>query len=205
MHTTLSIINLDSREGTLELRFMSEYATQVGETRTLQIPGNGKLFIDDPEFFTKFDSERITSGYVKVVSDGVRLAGSTVFGHSDGRSYTAALPLIRDLQDSVIFSHVASSDILYTGLAIVNPGNTGADAVIQLYAVDGSLIDETSVYIPAGEHRTKVLTEFFPSLIGKEQCNGHIRIISNTPLASFALFGTTNMSVLSAIPPKAVQ
>lgn len=203
--TTLSIVNLDPRPGTVEFRCLAEDGLQIGDTRELQIPANGKIYINDPDFFGPHDPNRIYSGYVKIASAGIRMAGSTIFGHSDGKSYTAALPLIYRLQDSVIFSHVASDDRMYTGVAIANPGTAAASAAIQLYSADGAMIEQRQITIPAGQRMTRVLTEIFPSLMERDQLNGHIRIIADTPLASFALFGTTDLKVLSAIPPKIIQ
>ncbi|MBN1567590.1 MAG: hypothetical protein JXA73_07065 [Acidobacteria bacterium] len=205
MHTTLSIINLDSRAGTVELQFLGEDGVQIGMKRVLPIAANGKLRIDDVDFFCVLEPGRMAQGYIKITSDGVRMSGSTIFGHSDGQSYTTALPLIYQLHDSVIFSHVASDDVMFTGLAIVNPGEDAATVLMQLYSPDGRILDYRDLYIPAGQRITKVLTEFFPSLIGKAHCNGHIRLISNKPLASFALFGTIRSSVLSAIPLRAIE
>jgi hypothetical protein len=201
--TTLSIINLDAREGTIELRLINDDGVQIGETKTVLIPANGKLFIDNLEFFGILDLEQITCGYVKAVSDGVRLVGSTAFGDRTGKSLSSALPLIYSPTKSVIFSHIASNDLYYTGLAMVNPGETGANVTIELYEANGTPIAAHSLYLPPGQRKTQLLTELFPSLEGQDHTSGSIHIISDMPLASIALFGTRD--ILSAIPPRTIQ
>jgi hypothetical protein len=58
--------------------------------------------------------------------------------------------------------------------------------------------------IPAGGRRARLLTEWFPALAGQNRSSGYIRLSSDRPVASFALFGTTSLSVLAAIPAQPV-
>jgi hypothetical protein len=200
--TSLSVINLDTRAGLVTLRLMGEDGVQIGVSRTMSIPALGKLQISDPEFFTSPAPGNVVARYVEIVSDGVRLAGSTVFGDATGQAFDSALALISNLQSSVLFSHIASNDTYFTGLAILNPNAVDATATIEIYAADGQMIDSRQEPISARQRSSRLLTEYFPSLVGKDQSSGYIRIISDVPVASFALFGTNDLSVLSAIPPQ---
>ena len=200
--TSLSIVNLDAHPGMVTLRLIGEDGIPIGDTRAVAIAPYGKVRIDDPEFFTVQDPGTIISGYVIVESDGVRLAGSTVFGDVAGESFSSALPLIYSLKNSVLYSHVASNDLYFTGVAVLNPGMEDANVVIEIIAADGSFIDRRMFALPAMQKRARLLTEYFPSLIGKDQSTGYIRVESDKPIASFSLFGTNNLSVLSAIPPQ---
>jgi hypothetical protein len=184
---------------------VGEDGTQVGSARTLAIAGNGKINIGDPSFFLNVQPGSMAAGYVEISSDGVRLSGSTVFGDSNGETFSSALPLVYDLQKSVVFSHVASNDLYYTGLAILNPNATDANVTIELYNLDGSLVGRRTDVLPAKQKRARLLTEYFPSIIGKDQCSGYIRVISDQSLASYSLFGTTNGLVLSAIPYQEIR
>jgi hypothetical protein len=200
--TRLSIVNLDSQPGAVTLRLFGESGMPIGKSRTVPIAANGKIYIDDPEFFTPLQTGAITSGYVTIESDGVRLAGSTVFGDSTGQSCSSALPLIDNLVNSVLYSHVASSDMYFTGVAIVNPNEIDANVVMEIIGTDGTVIERRVDVLPAGQKKARLLTEYFPTLVGKDQRSGFIRIYSDQPTASFSLFGTNNLSVLSAIPPQ---
>jgi hypothetical protein len=203
--TSLSIINLDSRAGTVTLRFVREDGVQMGAARTVAIPANGKIFIDDPGFFQSLDPNVETAGYVEMVSNGVRLMGSTVFGDRNRQSFSSALALISKLQTSVLFSHVASNDLFFTGLAILNPNETDTTVTIELYTEEGLLTQRRSVTIGAGKRQARLLTQYFTMLQGQNRTSGYIRLTSLAPIASFALFGTGDLSVLSAIPPLILQ
>jgi len=202
--TTLSVVNLDSKAGKVQFQFIGENGVQVVSVRTLDIPPNGKLFVSDARFFGQQQADKTYTGYVKVLSDGVRLTGSTTFG-SRGGAFSSALPLIDSLQNTVLYGHAVSNDLYQSGIAILNPNNATANAVIEIYGSDGTLLERKSESIPAGLRSAKLLTEYFPSLAGKDQTSGYIRIASDQPLASYSLFGTSNLSVLSAIPAQPIQ
>jgi hypothetical protein len=200
--STLSIINLDSVPGTVTLTFFAENGSQIGATRQVQIAAQGKLAIDDQAFFATA-GEDILQGYLQIVGDGVRLTGSVTFGDALGLSFTAALPLVSTLTNSLVFSQVASNDIYFTGIALVNPGDSEAVATVDVYSAQGGLPQNTKqVRIPARQRYSGVLTQFFTEFTGIDLHSGYIRITVDKGVASFALFGTNNLSVLSAIPPQ---
>ncbi len=202
--TSLSILNLDSVSGAAYLKFVGEDGTQIGSTKLVNLPANGKVHIDDPAFFRELDLSVTTAGYIEIVSDGVRLAGSTVFGDINKQESYSALALISNLQTSVLFSHVASNDMYYHGIAILNPNSTETTVKLELYAADGSLRRRMYETIGAKQRQSRVLTEYFTALEGKSQTSGFVRLTSTKPIASFSLFGTKDFSVLSAIPPQVV-
>ncbi len=45
---------------------------------------------------------------------------------------------------------------------------------------------------------------YFPDLIGQDISSGYVRLTADKGVASFALFGPNNLSVLSAVPPQVV-
>jgi hypothetical protein len=203
--STLSIINLDSAPGTVTLTFFAEDGTQIGATRQLQISAQGKLRIDDQAFFAAA-GDNVLQGYLEIVGGGIRLTGSVTFGDAQGLSFTAALPLVSTLTSSLVFSQVASNDTYFTGIALVNPGDSDATATVDVYSSEGGVPRNTrQVLIPARQRFSGVLTQFFPEVAGVDLHSGYIRITVDKGVASFALFGTNNLSVLSAIPPQTAQ
>jgi hypothetical protein len=198
--TNLSIVNLDAQAGLVTLRLVGEDGVQIGESKALSIPALGKLRISDPGFFTSPAPGSVVAGYVEIVSDGVRLGGSTAFGDATGQTFDSALTLISGLQSSALFSHIASTDQYFTGIAIVNPNAVDASAMIEIYTAEGQLLDSRQELICAKHRSSHLLTEYFPSLVGKDQPSGYIRILSDIPVATFALFGTNDLTVVSAIP-----
>jgi len=52
--------------------------------------------------------------------------------------------------------------------------------------------------------KSQLLTQYFPQLVGQNISSGYIKVTSDRNVASFALFGTANLSVLAAVPPQAI-
>ena len=201
----LSIINLDSVAGMVQLRFISEEGVPLGVTRATSIPANGKLYIDDPGYFLTLPPGGIAVGYVQIISDGIRLTGSVAFGDIRHQTYTSTLALISSLQTSILYSQVASNDMYYTGIAILNPNPITATVTLELYSAGGTLIDEIDVVIQGGQRKARVLSEYFAYLEENDQTGGYVRLTSDLPIASYAVFGTNNSTVLSALPPLIIQ
>ena len=199
--STLSIINLDPAPGTMHLRLFGENGIQIGESRVMSISGNGKVYIDDQSFFIPAGQD-ILQGYVQVVSDGIRVTGSVTFGDVKGKGFTTALPMVSTLLNSVLFGHIASNDIYFTGFALLNPNNEETIASVALYSAAGLLQNSKEVRIPARQRKSGVLTEFFPELIGQDRTSGYVKVMADKGMASYAVFGTNKLSALSAIPPQ---
>jgi hypothetical protein len=104
----------------------------------------------------------------------------------------------------MVFSQVASNSTYFTGLALLNPGATDANVKIEVFSSAGVLLATKQEVIVARQRKSKILTEYFPALAAQEIGSGYIRINSDRGLAGFALFGTANLSVLSAVPPQIV-
>ncbi len=198
--STLSLVNLDPSPGSVTVRLIGDDAVQIGASMTFSISGQGKINIDNPASFQIFDLAKVTQGYLEIEGNGIRLAGTIVFGDRQGRTLACSLPLVSRLQSSLLVGHVASNDQYYTGIAILNPGSEDAFAKMELHAADGSLVASATEAIPARQRRSRVLTQYFPSVAGQDRTSGYVRITVDKPVAAFSLFGTTNQSVLSAIP-----
>jgi hypothetical protein len=201
--STLSIVNLDPIPGVLMLKLIADDGTQIGPARFVDIAGGGKVYVSDQAYFGDPGSEPLLQGYVEVTGLGLRLAGSVVFSDAKG-VFTSALPLVSVLQKSAIFSHVASNETYFTGLAILNPNPEPAVATIDLYGSDGNLAASKSVTIPARRRKSALLSEYFPGLVGQDWTSGYFKVTVDNWVACFALFGTNDLAVLSAIPGQPV-
>ena len=201
--STISVVNLDPRPATVTMRFLPQGTSQPPATRVFNVAANGKIHLADQTVFLDPGvpaTDDVTTGYVEISSDGARLSGSVTFGDAQGESFASALPLVGELRSSIVFSHVASNETYFTGLALLNPDLNAAVATIDLYRADGNREASTVQIVPGKTRLSRVLTELFPDLVGQDRTSGYLRITSNVPLACFALFGTNSLSVLSAIP-----
>jgi glucose/arabinose dehydrogenase len=197
--STISVVNLDPDPASLVLRLLGDDGTQTGNTRQIAISGYGKAYIDDPLFFSDFGVEPV-QGCLQVTSNGARLTGSISFSDPAQVTFSSALPLVSSFKRNIVFSQVASNSTYFTGIAIFNPGNTDAGARIEVFDKTGDLLASHETTIRARGRSSKLLTEYFPNLAGEDLHSGYIRISSDVGIAAYAVYGTTNLTALSAIP-----
>ena len=202
--TTLSITNLDKVEGSLVLRLIGDDGSQIGATHMMPIAPEGKVYISDPSFFGISAGEPV-QGYVEVISNGPKIVGSVSFGDPEQQAFATSLPLVSQLEDSMVFSQVASDSTYYTGLAMLNPNAEDATATIDLYKADGTLEASMTVIIPAGERISRLLDQLFPEIAGQAKTSGYIRVQSDRGIAGYSVFGTRNLNTLSAVPAQIVR
>jgi glucose/arabinose dehydrogenase len=196
--STLSIVNLDPVAGNLDLRLFADDGAQIGGTRTVTVSGNGKVYVDDPAFFKDADG-RVLQGCVQISSSRLHLAGSVVFSAVGRNGFSAALPLSAKFGRNLFFSQVASNDRYFTGIAVINPQSADATASVEVRGQDGSLIASDTFTIRAHGRKSALLTQYFPAFVGQDIHLGSIRMSSDSDLAAYVLFGTNDLTALSAI------
>jgi len=103
-----------------------------------------------------------------------------------------------------VFGQVAPNATYFTGVALLNAGTTAAATVIEVLDDKGALVAKRTETLQAGQRRSKLLTEIFSELQGQSRASGYIRVTPDRDVASFALFGTNDLSVLSAVPAQVV-
>jgi hypothetical protein len=199
--TTLSIVNLEERPGTVTLRLIGPEGVQRGTTRSLAIKAGGKLEITDQKFFV--ETEELTTGYVEIRSDGPRLTGNSVFGDPAQEEMGSSLPLVTELTKEMVFGHVVSNATWWTGIALLNPWPEDVAVTVTLYDRTGKAIGEKRDTVKSGRQQVGLLWQYFEWLKDKEQ-QGYIRVTSAKGLAGLALFGTNQLSVISAVPAQTV-
>ena len=201
-NTTLSVINLDPWPGWVTFRLADKDGVPIGIPQSRFIAGRGKLHITDQDFFLNHGNALI-EGSVEIYGNGLRLAGSVVFGDPDKNRYASALPLVSTFPSPMVFSQVASDKEYYTGLALLNSNYLDVRATIEVFRKNGTLLASTQEWIPPRGRISKVLTEYFPSLAGQEIRGGYIKVTTDLAIAGYAVFG--NQTALSAVPPQIIR
>ena len=195
----IAVINADATENTLDLRWIGNDGTQIGRTCTVALPGFGKVQVSDLSCFA-VSSQETQQGYVEIKAGQSGITGNIVLRNLEGRRPATSLPLLSELRKSYVIPHVASDDTYFTGVAILNPGNSDATVTTQVLDSGGVVAATLSENLPSLQRKSRVLTEMFPGLIGKKLLSGYIRITSDEPLAVIALFGTTDLTTLISLP-----
>ncbi len=142
-------------------------------------------------------------GSMRVQVSGGGVVGDVIFGDPVNLGYAAALPLQKTPFSEAGFSQVANMPGFFTGMAFFNTGMETAAIRIQVFSADGVQSGDATVLLGPGKRISKLVPEFDPATAG--QARGFIRIISSQPLIAQQLFGTSDLSLLSATPPTIVQ
>jgi hypothetical protein len=105
-----------------------------------------------------------------------------------------------------VFGQIASGNagdkVYFTGLAMLNPSDTDANATMELYDREGRQVASKVEVIPARRHKSQLLNQYFEAPTGQDIGSGYIKVTADRGLASFALFGTKD--TLSAVPAQIV-
>jgi hypothetical protein len=197
--TTLSLVNMEDRPAAADLQLYREDGSAAGAARRLELPARGKALVDDPRFFGLPSGEQL-AGYVTLTSTGARMAGSVTFGDERREACAATLPLLGSLQRNLFFSHIASDESYYTGLAVLNPGSDQALATLEVFAPDARRLGMVRLVVSGGRKLSRLLTELLPELAGQSLRAGSMKLTSDREIAAYAVFGTRNGTALSALP-----
>ena len=200
--SVLSVINLEPEAAIVTFQLFRDDGQPVSAPRSVAIAGKGKIRISDPAFFGDLGPS-LTQAYLEIRSSGPLLAGSVTFAGAEGHAFSAALPLVTALHTRQVYSQVASNSSYFTGVAIVNPGTDAAIARIEVFNQGGLLMALGDFPVPARGRVSGLLTQYFPALIGQNIGSGYIKIAADRPVASYATFGTQDLTALSAIPGQA--
>ena len=120
-------------------------------------------------------------------------------GDSAEAAFATNLPLVSRLYYGAFFGQLASDSAYYTGIAVVNPQDSPTSIQIEIYKSDGSqAAPPATIQIPARQRNIGMLTDYFPDV--GDLSSGYIQITGSQTFASFVLFGTRNLTVLSAVP-----
>ncbi|NWG13125.1 MAG: hypothetical protein HXY20_06280 [Acidobacteria bacterium] len=203
-HSHVTLVNTGPTADTVSLRWVADDGTQIGQARSLSIPANGGAVVADPGEFG-VGGDTIRQGYIEIRSAVARIAGSvTIHDEAAGR-FATALPLISQPASLLVVPHVASDGTYFTGLAVANPSDADTRFTVELRGADGNLRSSVSETLAARKRKARLVTELFPELSSQSVLSGYLRIVADRPVVAFAVFGTHDLSLFSAIPAQAVQ
>ncbi|MGW8179078.1 MAG: hypothetical protein ACWGQW_09980, partial [bacterium] len=150
--------------------------------------------------------QEVVTGYLVIDLQGSFLSppivsGSVTFTGFAGNTI-ATLPLVAKGNLKTRFLHVAQSVELnmFTGLAILNPGDAPTEVTVRVYDKAGKLVAEQFLdNLPPHNRIVDLLNSstFFQEAF--QQVGGHIEVLSDKPVMVFALFGDYAGKFLSAI------
>ena len=210
--TEIHLLNVDHGEVTVTIKVVSD---NEGLLATKEfVVGSGQLQVESiqklVESVSTLPPGRL-SGYLlldvttndlrkKALKKGARVIGSVRFDLRGGK-VRSSLPLVELGQTETLYLQVAQSGLLemFTGFAILNPGEETSRVTIQAFDEEGVKTVETEFDLAPGERTVGLLDEqdfFGPQF---SQVNGHVKLLSSHPVVTLALFGDTSQGFLSVI------
>jgi len=204
--TELRLQNLGQKYVDVAVKGYSDNGSLTG-THSFRLPRRESFSGNVTEFLPiEPPAQGIVTGYLIIDLQGAFLSTPTVSGAVTftgfGGNTIATLPLVAHGNLKTRFLHVAQSDDLnmFTGLAVLNLGDTPTEVTIRIYDKAGQVVVEQSLdSLPPGNRIVDLLngSTFFEEEF--QQVGGHIEVVSDAPVVIFALFGDYAGRFLSAI------
>ena len=166
-------------------------------TRSLD-PGDSLL--EDVQTLFGFSGDNILDGWLEVQSTAEAITGFVSYGQPQQGSL-ATVTASRVGQTRAIFSHIATVQGLFTGVAVLNAGKLAANVRILALRRSGEVLGSYDKVMPPGQRISMLINELIPE--ANNQDGGLIWLKSDLPVYLTSLFGTTDSAVLANIPPQA--
>jgi hypothetical protein len=206
----------DPQGGTSVLRLLNAGAQSVNATITVladdgrakarkqvTLPAQQLSIVSASQIFelgARKPSELITGSLEISIPQSAPVVASLEFTGFAGKSSTAA-PLFEFGYEDTVFPQVAqmANGSIYTGLAILNPGDNTVTVTVEAYTADGRRAQRRSFDLAPNSRKIDLLTSeafFGPSF---EQTKGHLRVRATGKVVSYAIFGDAKGEYLSTI------
>ncbi len=197
-YTRLNVVNPTQLTATITVHAVSESGSNLASPVTFSLPAGQQYRREVGQIFG-LPPGTLTVGSVVIDSSTTGVIGSVTFGDpSTANMFRASLPLDSAPATFGAFAQVANGAGYFTGAAAFNPNTVGANVTVKVFRADGTLTGSTQFPLPPSGRFSKLLPQLVP--VSNGQVGGYFTIESDQPLTSFALFGTTNLSALSAVP-----
>ncbi len=206
--TTLGVVNNSAQAVILTISAFDEdgdlFVAETTENPVNRGLAPGESLVENLETLFGFSGSTVLAGWLQVESTLPAVTGYLTYELPAFGAGATVTPNQAG-QTRGIFSHIATIEGLFTGVAVLNPGQLVANVLIVAVKKDGTVLGSTSVLLQPGERISKLLgTEPPDGLIPEAagQGNGYVFISSDLPVYLTSLFGDNSVSVLSNIPPQ---
>jgi hypothetical protein len=116
----------------------------------------------------------------------------------------STLPLQSQPASRLYFAQVANGTVggvsFFTGVAVVNPGDTPAVVTIEVYGSDGALLGAATRPLAPREKYVRLIHQIEGIGTLPDQSSGYMVVDADRPVFSFVLFGDEPLNFLSAVP-----
>jgi len=196
--TRLNLVNPTSLPARITVRAVNESGADLGPAVPINLSAGQQYQAEVGQMFG-LSRSILTVGSIIVDSDISGIVGDISFGDpSAANAFRSTLPLESEPSTFGAFAQVANGAGYFTGAAIFNPSGATANVTLKIMKADGTITGSTRFTLPPNGRTSKLLPQFVPASEG--QVGGYFTIEADQAVISFAQFGTTNLSALSAVP-----
>lgn len=193
--TNLKLVNLADQPRVATLRQVAGDGSPLGDPEEIRLEAGESREMD----LGRAEADTTQVGSLRLEVDGAGIVGDVLFASPD-LGYAAALQLQGRLFEEAVFPHVANLfGVFFSGLALYNPSAAAAEVEISVFAPDGTAVGSSIIELASGARLSQTLDQLVPASLG--QVGGYVVVRSSQPLVGQELFGTVNLSLLSAVPP----
>ena len=208
IQTTLGVMNNSDQAVILTISAFDEngdlFVAETTENPVNRGLAPGESLVENLEALFGFSGSEVLAGWLQVQSTLPAVTGYLTY-ELPALGAGATVTPNQAGQTRGIFSHIATIQGLFTGVAVLNPGQLVANVLIVAVKKDGTVLGSTSVLLQPGERISKLLGTEPPDGLVPEaagQGNGYVFVSSDLPVYLTSLFGDDAVNVLSNIPPQ---
>ncbi|MBI4305398.1 MAG: hypothetical protein HY678_03675, partial [Chloroflexi bacterium] len=199
-YTRLNLVNPTSKSATITIRAIGETGASLSTPVTISL-GAGEQYQRDVGKVFGLNANVLTVGSLVIDSSITGIVGGVTFGDpSSANAFRSSLPLDAEPAKFAAFAQVANGSGYFTGFAVFNPNSVAANIDLKIYASAGVQTGSAKIIVAANGRTSKLLPQVVSSSEG--QVGGYFTLSSDQPVSSFAVFGTTGLTALSAVPPQ---
>jgi Leucine-rich repeat (LRR) protein len=201
--TSVRLVNTSAETRQIRLSAIAPDGSAIAQDSQIELCSMCVMEQNFSQLFALPD-ESITVGSLEIETDGGGLIGDVIFADGDNLKYALAMPLQTRLFKEAVFNHVANLPVLFTGIALFNPGEETASIDITVYGTEanqGEVVAVKNIQLGPGQRLSRTLTDadMWPAL--EPQSGGYIKIQSSRPIVGQQLFGDVDLRYMAAIPP----
>ena len=194
----VTLVNLENRPTTVNAALFADDGSLVSQWEPFNLPARGRAVLPGLQGLIAAQGGSLAQGYLRIDSSAARLSGFVRFGDPADASFQAVLPLVDRGTTEVLFPHIASDGVYFTGLAILNPERDPADLTVTVVDPAGAPMASGRLSLAPGARYSRLISQLLPNL--PPLSKGYILIRSNQPVAAYAVFGTHVLTAVAAIP-----
>ena len=201
-YTEVSLINPGGNPVTAILTAYDASGNPMGTPVEVDIPANQVRILRDDQL--GLPAGVASEGWLRVDSTGGSVLGCLTFGNPADNHYMSTLPLQSQPANRLYFAQVANGTVggvsFFTGIAVVNPGDSPALVTIEVHGSDGALLGTATRQLAPREKYVRLIHQIEGIGTLPDQSSGYILVDADQPVFSFVLFGDEPLNFLSAVP-----